>query len=103
MTANGGGPVSDNGAPQVDDHHVPTHASIEQTSQIGEQLRRRREASWRLPPLESGLRDPTTRLVPVVTGSSKRCDLQAARRAWCHLQAHGLMSDLVLAVLKEAA
>jgi hypothetical protein len=34
-------------------------ASLSQPAEtVAEQLRRRRRASWRLPPLESGLRDP---------------------------------------------
>ncbi len=63
---------------------------------ISAQLRRRRDASLRLPPLPDGRRDPWPPPRPPLSVAS-------ARAAWAHLHALGLMSELVDRVLREAA
>ncbi len=60
------------------------------------QLRRRRAASLRLPPLADGLRDPWLAARPPLSAAS-------ARAAWAHLHALGLMSEHVNQVLRKAA
>ncbi|MBA0126429.1 hypothetical protein H0B56_12840 [Haloechinothrix sp. YIM 98757] len=47
-------------------------------------------------PLADGRRDPLDRLT-----SESPADVSAARRAWHHLRAHGLLSEHVEAVLAE--
>ncbi len=63
---------------------------------IRAQIRRRREASRRLPPLADGLRDPWTAPRPPLS-------VESARAAWAHLYALGLMSELSDRVLRESA
>jgi len=91
------GPDS-NGAPfdQLGDHHG-TESSLTETP--GEQLRRRRSASYRLPPLASGRRDPWCYLPPAPGCATA----EAAERTRRHLDELGLMSDVVAGVLSEAA
>jgi hypothetical protein len=62
-----------------------------------EALRRRRAASHRLPPLDCGHRDPMD------CQRDRPADLQASRRAWHHLRDHGLLSEVVVNVLRGAA
>lgn len=97
MTDSEKGP-DDTGAPfdQLGDHHG-TELSL--TESPGEQLRRRRSASYRLPPLASGRRDPWC-YHPPAAGMAKD---QAAERTRRHLGDLGLMSDVVAGVLSEAA
>ncbi|MDP9394867.1 MAG: hypothetical protein M3Q27_11750 [Actinomycetota bacterium] len=63
---------------------------------IPAQLRRRREASLRLPPLAGGMRDPW--LVP-----RPPLSVASARAAWLHLYELGLMSETVDRVLRDSA
>ncbi len=63
---------------------------------ISAQLRRRREASLRLPPLAGGMRDPW--LVP-----RPPLSVESARAAWLHLYELGLMSESVDRVLRDSA
>lgn len=63
---------------------------------IPAQLRRRRAASYRLPLLDCGRRDP---LDPA--GWSSR--LEARRLTWCHLQRLGLLDEHIDATLRGAA
>ncbi|SNR49711.1 hypothetical protein SAMN06265360_107192 [Haloechinothrix alba] len=58
------------------------------------QLRARRAASYRFPPMECGHRDP-------VDCYPRPRDINAARLAWWHLREHGLLSEHVEAVLAE--
>jgi hypothetical protein len=60
------------------------------------QVRRRREASYRLPEYTDGLRDPLDGLV-----LDRRCDRRSARLAWWHLRAEGLMSEYVEDLLRR--
>ncbi len=60
------------------------------------QLRRRREASLRLPPLADGRRDPWPPARPPLS-------VESARLAWLHFYDLGLMSETVDAVLRKAA
>ncbi len=60
------------------------------------QLRRRHDATLRLPPLADGLRDPWKAPRPPLS-------VESARAAWAHLHDLGLMSDVVDRVLREAA
>jgi hypothetical protein len=63
------------------------------------QIRRRRAASYRLPALVDGRRDPLQ--PPVMPGG--RHDAVGAERAWRHLCDAGLQSELVERVLRGAA
>ncbi len=63
---------------------------------IPRQLRRRRDAGLRLPPLDDGHRDPWLAPRPPLSATS-------ARAAWLHLRDLGLMSEVVDRVLREAA
>jgi hypothetical protein len=64
---------------------------------VPEQLRRRRAASWRCPPLSCGHRDPLDHYnVPLGRSAA---DLRAARRAWGHLHAHGLAFTPIAAAI----
>ena len=62
---------------------------------IPQQLRRRREASLRLPPLENGKRDP---LDVLVSYSS-----EPLRLFWYELRERGLLSDAITAELVRLA
>jgi hypothetical protein len=55
--------------------------------EVPAQLRRRRAASWRCPPLESGIRDPW---VGQRDGPISTRELDSWRDAAQHLRAHGL-------------
>ena len=67
-------------------------------STVVSQLKRRREASRRLPVLSNGYRDPMDELA-----SDWPSNTNASRAAWHHLNDLGLMSDLVESVLFELA
>ncbi len=71
-------------------------ATVPQADDIPTQLHRRREASLRLPPLNNGLRDPW--LAP-----REPLSVESARAAYAHLQACGLLSELVVDVLARQA
>ncbi len=77
---------------------VPTTdiTTIPAADGIPAQLRRRREASLRLPPLADGLRDPWTAARPPLS-------VESARAAYFHLEACGLLSELVVDVLARQA
>ncbi len=47
----------------IADRPLPGALDSAVVEQLSAQLRRRREASWRLPPLEDGPRDPVSRFV----------------------------------------
>lgn len=104
------GPI---GAPPAQvGHHATAPTTIDDRHDIGEQLRRRREASYRLPPLESGVRDPISwpyeteaaeRAAVVAARGTAAADRAAAVRAWHHLRSVGLMSEHVLDILRRAA
>lgn len=97
----GNGERGPTGAPPDQQHHVhhDVRASVDDAVAIPEQLRRRRDASYRLPPLESGVRDPWRDTPP----RPSEANTAASRRAWDHLRAVGLTSESVLIVLREAA
>ena len=65
------------------------------TDSIPQQLRRRREAARRLPPLDSGVRDP---LDVLVSYSS-----EPLRLFWYELRDRGLLSDAITAELVRLA
>ncbi len=71
-------------------------ASPTTVDDTADQMRRRRDASRRLPPLADGLRDPWT-------APRRPLSVESARAAWAHLHAHGLMSEAVDRVLRDAA
>ncbi|WP_216211669.1 hypothetical protein [Amycolatopsis aidingensis] len=60
------------------------------TGSVHAHLRARRAASYRLPPLPEGRRDPLD--PPPVP---PRLSVESARAAWRHLYHHGLMSTVV--------
>jgi len=84
--------TSDLQADQANEHSIPFDAGIPAA------LKRRREASWRLPVLPSGYRDPFDE-----RARDWPRDVDACRAAWAHLNDLGLMSELVDKVLKELA
>ncbi|MDP9395995.1 MAG: hypothetical protein M3Q27_17770 [Actinomycetota bacterium] len=61
---------------------------------IPAQLRRRHDATLRLPPLDDGRRDPLLARRP-------RMSVALARAAYSHLEACGLLSELVVDVLRR--
>lgn len=66
---------------------------------VPEQLRRRRAASWRLPPLESGLRDPLGATDEPITDAV----VASWRAAWCHISRAGLqpiIPDRLMAAIR---
>jgi hypothetical protein len=79
---------------KIDDDETTRAEPTASVGQIPAQLRRRRAASWRLPPMPScGHRDPIDcRNVPPGRSAA---DVRAARRAWRHLRDHGLTSEVV--------
>ncbi len=83
--------------PNVESLTTTTDAvTVPQTDGIPAQLRRRREASLRLPPLDDGLRDPWTAARPPLS-------VESARAAYLHLETCGLLSELVVDVLARQA
>lgn len=60
---------------------------------LGAQLARRRAAAQRCLPLDTGRGDPLHR------ADTLALSVESARATWSHLVAHGLMSDVVAAVL----
>jgi hypothetical protein len=78
-------------------------------SMMGEvpaQLRRRRAASWRCPPLQSEYRDPLDQLNQREGPISTR-ELDSWRVAWAHLTQHGypaiIPRDVLLAARQRAS
>ena len=74
---------------------APLSSYDEPTDLIPLQLRRRREASLRLPPLDSGPRDPWAICPP----SSR----EPRKIFWLELKARGLLTDAVTAELLHLA
>lgn len=62
------------------------------------QLRRRRAASWRLPPLCDGRRDPLDSAGEPISDA----ELDSWRAAWCHLDRAGLVAVIPQRVLVAA-
>ncbi len=91
MTRPGGAPTPNRAAEQsiTDANTVPV------ADDIPAQLRRRRNAALRLPPLEDGRRDPWL-------GPRRPLSRQSARAAYFHLEACGLLSELVVDVLRAS-
>ncbi len=61
---------------------------------VAQQVRRRHDAALRLPPLDDGRRDPLLARRP-------RMSVASARAAYFHLEACGLLSELVIDVLRR--
>ncbi|MFC5115417.1 hypothetical protein ACFPN7_15890 [Amycolatopsis halotolerans] len=78
---------------QPSSHHATAAPdTILDATDSAEQLRRRRAASQRLPPLADGRVDPWADVEPV--GVSEQ-NLRAARRTWHHLRDLGLLTEHV--------
>jgi hypothetical protein len=80
----------------ANDHRIADEIT---TDDIPSQLRRRRGASRRLPPLASGLRDPWD----VIDGPLSDAEVASWRAAWGHLHALGLPAVVPERVLAAAA
>ncbi len=76
---------------QVTANDNPT---VPPTDDVPQQLRRRHDAALRLPPLDDGRRDPLLARRP-------RLSVASARAAYFHLEACGLLSELVVDVLRR--
>ncbi len=77
--------------------HLAVGAVITVTDEcLVAELRLRREASLRLPPLVDGIRDPWTAPRPPLS-------VESARAAWAHLHELGLTSETVDRVLRDSA
>lgn len=83
------GPAPPGGQPIDQAAAKPQDASslTNSTDDVPQQLRRRREASLRLPPLDSGVRDPWDICPP----SSR----EPLRAFWLELKARGVLTDAI--------
>ncbi len=69
-------------------------ATVPLTDDVPQQLRRRYDAALRLPPLNGSVRDALLARRP-------RLSVASARAAYFHLEACGLLSELVVDVLRR--
>lgn len=96
MPGNDGGP-GDGSRGAANDHRIADEIT---TNGSPSQLRRRRGASYRCPPLADGRRDPLD--VIDVDGPLSDAEVAAWRAAWVHLHALGLPAVVPERVLAAA-